>query len=107
MPLFKSVCQTGVGSVCPLLDTILKGTMMIRACDLASEHGIKSDSRLISIADLLSAREVMIAGTSLNVLPAVEFEGQKIGNGRPGLLTQNIRGLIQEDIATGPRRISY
>lgn len=93
--------------VYPLLDTILKGTIMMRACELADENGIKTESRLISIADLLSAREVMIAGTSLNVLPAVQFEGQKIGNGRPGLLTQKILRLIQEDVETGPRRTAY
>jgi branched-chain amino acid aminotransferase len=86
----------------PPLDGILKGTTMIRAHELAEENGINTDSRELSITDLLNASEVLITGTSLDVLPVVEFEGQKIGNGHPGPMAKKLRELIQQDLKTGP-----
>jgi branched-subunit amino acid aminotransferase/4-amino-4-deoxychorismate lyase len=91
----------------PALDDILKGTMMIRACELAHQNGIKTESRIIAMNELLSANEAMVTGTSMNVLPVVEFEGRKIGNGLPGLIAKKLNELIQQDIQSKARGTSY
>lgn len=91
----------------PKLDGILKGTTMIRACELASEHGMQSEVRDISLEELKSAREAMMCGTSLDVLAVTEFEGEKIADGKPGPMAKKLRELILEDIKTGPKRTSF
>lgn len=85
----------------PPLDSILKGTTMTRACELAEQHGIKAQERPIAFNELVSAREAMITGTSLNVLPVVEFEGHRIGTGKPGVIAQQLQQWMLEDIAAG------
>lgn len=91
----------------PILDNILKGTTMIRVCELARENGIATIVKSISIEDLKSAREAMITGTSLNVLPVVEFEGFKIGNGKPGPIVKKLNELMLNDIMKSVGRTSY
>jgi len=94
------VDQTGT-LIHPVLDSILKGTTMIRACQLAKENAIPTEVRAISIADLISAREVLITGTSLNVLPVVQFEANVIGTGTPGPIAKKLNKLMQADIKSG------
>lgn len=96
------VNQQGV-IVHPLLEHILKGTTMVRACELARENGLATEVKPISLEDLLSAREVMITGTSLNVLPVVKFEDQLIGDGRPGPVAKKLQALLLEDIKLGKK----
>jgi branched-chain amino acid aminotransferase len=47
--------------------------------------------------DLLHAKEVMMIGTTLDVLPVTEFEGQNIGTGKVGEIARTLRRWIQED----------
>lgn len=93
--------------VYPPLDTILKGTTMIRVCELAKEEGIAAEIKPISVADLLSAKEAFITGTSLDVLPIAEFEGQKIGNGYASNVAKKLRALVQHDLLSGPYRTPF
>ncbi len=85
----------------PPLDSILKGTTMIRACELAIKNGYLCQSRLISIEDLNSASEVIITGTTLNILPVVKFENNKIGDGTPGPIAKHLNELMLQDIQFG------
>ncbi|MCX7090946.1 MAG: aminotransferase class IV [Legionellales bacterium] len=91
------VDQSGM-VVHPPLDCILKGTTMMRVCELAEKNGIATQVRTMSIEDLQSAREVMITGTSLNVLPVVKFEDHNIGHGKPGPVAKKLNELILDDI---------
>ena len=85
----------------PPFQNILNGTMMIRAFELAQKLAGQSISKIeigdLSESDLLSAREVMMAGTTLDILPVVEYEGQKIGSGRPGPVAQELLKLLRAD----------
>jgi 4-amino-4-deoxychorismate lyase len=96
------VDQQGV-LVHPKLDAILTGTIMIRACELAREHGIKTEARDISLRELSKAQEIMLTGTTLNVLPVVAFEGVKINGGNPGPMTQKLQQLVLKDIRSTVR----
>ncbi len=91
----------------PSLDYILKGTTMVRACELARENGMKTEARSISMDDLLGAREVIITGTSLNVLPVVKFEDHLIGNGKPGDVAKKLNQFILRDIESGNRSTPF
>lgn len=91
----------------PQFDSILKGITMTRACELARANGMRSDIRHISIADLLSAKEVIITGTTVNVISVVKYENQLINDGKPGKIAQKLLELIKEDMKSGVRGTSY
>jgi branched-chain amino acid aminotransferase len=91
----------------PGFDNILKGTTMTRVCELARTNGIKAESRSFSLKELQTAQEIMMCGTTLDVLPVREFEGQKIGNGKPGPISIKLRELIREDLRAGPKRTPF
>lgn len=87
----------------PHLKQILKGTTMMRALHLAQDlirqgqvkNIIEKD---IHEKDLLSAKEVMMVGTTLDVLPVTSFEGHKIADGKAGFVAQTLRRLLREDM---------
>lgn len=85
----------------PPLEKILKGTTMIRAFDLAKKTGIKTSVRSISENDLLSAKEVMMTGTTFTLLPVISFESNVIGDGKVGKNAKAISKLIEVDMKNG------
>lgn len=91
----------------PPLDYILRGTTMVRAFELAVENGIATKIGVISKEELRSAREVIIAGTSLNILPVVKFESYIIGDGTPGPIAKKLNQLMLVDIKQGSRGASF
>jgi 4-amino-4-deoxychorismate lyase len=91
----------------PPFENILKGTTMIRACELARQHGMKTEIKSISVDDLRSAQEVLITGTSLNVLPVVKYEHWIIGDGKPGAIAKKLNELLIEDIEKGKCSIPF
>lgn len=88
----------------PHLRQILKGTMMMRALHLAQDlirqgqikNVIEKD---IHEKDLLAAKEVMMVGTTLDVLPVTSYEGHKIADGKVGSVAQTLRRMLREDMA--------
>ena len=101
------ICDQNGTIVHPKLDYILMGTTMVRACELARENGFTTEVRSISVQDLLSAREVMITGTSLNILPVVQFENHQIGDGKPGTIARKLNKLMLNDIENGTRGTTF
>lgn len=91
----------------PSFHTILRGTILVRACELARQNGFTVKEGPISVEDLKSAREVMLAGTTLNVLPVVKVEGHQIASGRPGKVATLLNELIMRDIESGSEGVSF
>ncbi len=48
--------------------------------------------------DLYEAREIFLCGTSINVLPVVQYDGRKIGTGKPGPIFMRIASLLEKDM---------
>jgi len=87
----------------PNLDRILTGTTMLRIMELSQtlvREGKLAFSGLADITrpDILSARELIIAGTTLNVVAGVEFDGHSIGSGKPGPIYQRLSKLLEQDM---------
>ncbi len=87
----------------PKLEHILAGTTMLRAMSLAER--LVAEGQLAGVAcadirkaDIRAAREVLLTGTTINVTAAVEFDGQPVGNGRPGPIYQALSTLLAEDM---------
>ena len=45
-----------------------------------------------------AAAEMLIVGTTLNVVAVRSYEGQPIGAGRPGPVWQRLQTLLEEDL---------
>ncbi len=93
----------------PKLEQILSGTTMRRSFELAEQlvgqelQGIKVAD--ISESDIINAREVMMAGTTLDVLPVTSYENKKIADGKVGSVSQKLLQLLRQDILTGNRSV--
>ncbi|MFZ5585182.1 MAG: aminotransferase class IV [Thermodesulfobacteriota bacterium] len=89
----------------PLPDHILEGTTVRRVVELARPLVGKGliaaiEHRALEQADLNQAREMMLFGTTLDVLPITRLAGEPVGDGRPGPVAAALLGLIRQDIAT-------
>jgi branched-chain amino acid aminotransferase len=52
----------------------------------------------IPLEDAYHASEILLMGTSINVLPVVRFDGKRVGPGRPGTLYENLSLLLDRDM---------
>lgn len=88
------------GRLCrPPLARILKGCTMTRVMDLAKAQNVVGEvvEAQLTEQDMLRAQEIMMVGTTLDVLPVTEFEGQKIGKGEPGPLAKRLNEILLKD----------
>ena len=88
----------------PQFDNILKGTTMVRTFELAQKAGLPTAVRNFSEEEIKRAREVLMIGTTLDVLPVTEYEGQKIGSGEVGPFARQLFELVHQDFKSG---VSY
>jgi 4-amino-4-deoxychorismate lyase len=79
---------------------ILRGCTMMRVCDLA--RNIAEISEVVEedrhFSDLLDALEIMMVGTTLDVLPVTEVDGTRVGErGQVGPLSKKLLELVRQD----------
>jgi branched-chain amino acid aminotransferase len=87
-------------------DRVLPGTTVVRVRTLAREmvaEGLLGgvDCRAIARKELRGARELLVIGTTPDVVPVVEFDGHPVGDGRPGPVAIRLGELLREDISRG------
>ena len=92
----------------PKLEGILRGTTMTRIMVLAGrliESGELTEAGFADISrdDILDATEMLITGTTLDLIMAREFDGRTIGSGKPGPVYERLRALLTDDM----RKNSY
>ncbi len=73
----------------PSFNNILRGTTILRAIDFAKEmvaEGILKGAKTCDLypKDLEGAKEILVFGTTMDVLPITNFEGKDVGDGKPG-----------------------
>ena len=86
----------------PPFESILSGITIHRVLDFAQrlvQQGALNAVRLadIPVAEGLDAAEMMLIGSSIKVAPVVEWDGQKIGDGKPGPVTKKLLEMWNED----------
>ncbi len=94
----------------PRFRRILRGITVTRAIDLAATL-VGKEIRSVSEADVsreqaYTASEMFVFGTSVNVLPVIEFDGKKIGDGRPGPVYKRLLELFVEDELTNKEMLT-
>ncbi len=93
--------------VFPRLGGILPGTTMLRVMELARNLVARGVLRAVETADLtraevISAAELLITGTTVNVTAGVEYDGRPVGAGVPGPVQKALDALLMDDMKTNP-----
>jgi 4-amino-4-deoxychorismate lyase len=86
----------------PSFDAILCGITIQRMLKLAERLVDQGDLKEIRLADISvgegrQAAEMMLVGSSIKVAPVIQWDGQPIGDGKPGPVTQKLLQLWEED----------
>lgn len=94
----------------PTFDNILTGCTAKRLLELAPklvEKGLLKgvETRNITVKEAKNSAEMMYVGSTLPLLPIIEWDGAPVGNGKVGELTLALSDLLWDDMISGPERI--
>jgi branched-chain amino acid aminotransferase len=89
--------------VFPRLEGILEGTTMMRVVALCRADASPArvagvEFRDIPRAEVRRAAELLIVGTTIDVVSVAEFDGRPVGAGRPGEVGRHLLRLLRDDI---------
>lgn len=74
---------------------VLSGVTRDIVLRLAHEHGVAVDEGDLPVADMGAWQECFITSTSRHVMPVTLIDGQPVGGGQPGPLTQRLHQLFE------------
>ena len=77
-----------------ILPSITRGILL----DLARKLGIPIDEEFCTLDQFKEADEVFLAGTTTEAMPVIRIDNAVIGDGTPGLITQQIRAAFLESL---------
>lgn len=77
---------------------ILGGITRLSLLELANKIGTKLIERSFTLKEALSADEAFLTSSSAFVLPVTSIDGQKIGSGKPGPVTQQLRQIYIDNV---------
>lgn len=77
-------------------ENVLQGITAKVILEIASTH-FKVEQREIKLEELSFATECMISGSTRGPCPVIEIDGQKIGDGKPGLNTKKLIELFKTE----------
>jgi 4-amino-4-deoxychorismate lyase len=86
----------------PPFDAILSGITIQRVLNFAERLVKSGDLKGIRVADVpvtegRQSAEMMLIGSSIKVAPVVQWDGNPIGDGKPGPITKKLLDLWHED----------
>ncbi|NLC36319.1 MAG: D-amino acid aminotransferase [Alcaligenaceae bacterium] len=93
------VVKNGVLLAPPRGKLILEGIRYGLMEELAAECGIPFEARPITEAEVLSASEILLTSATKEVLPVTRYNGQPVGDGRPGPVYTRLRAAYDAVIA--------
>jgi 4-amino-4-deoxychorismate lyase len=94
----------------PKFDHILSGCTSLRLLELAPALVTQGVIAGVEVCDIpvetaRAAREMMLIGSSIKVASIVEWDGAKIGDGRPGAVAKALLALLDNDMRHGQDRL--
>lgn len=84
------IVKDGVLATPPPSASILLGITRGVVMELAAKEELKVEERDITIHELYNADEAFLTGTAAEVMPLVEVDGRRIGNGESGPITMKL-----------------
>jgi D-alanine transaminase len=82
----------------PEHDNILPGCTRLLANRLAAKLGMAIESRKISLDDMKKANEVILMGTTIEVMPVTRVDDAVISDGKPGPVTLALQKEYQKTL---------
>jgi D-alanine transaminase len=79
--------------------TILPGTTRGFLLRLADEVGLPHTTARITLAELTAADEVLLMGTTIEILSIVRLDDHRIGDGRPGPIAARLQDAYRAAVA--------
>ena len=92
----------GVLRTQPLGPHILPGVTRRAVLRLAGQETLRAEERPFTVEEAYQAREAFLTAASAFVLPVVEIDGRKIGDGKPGPITRAFRRLYIDEARKSP-----
>ena len=92
--------KDGALSTPPASIGILQGITRDTVIGLAQEIGLSVYEPIMTLYDVYNADEAFLTGTAAEVIPAVQFDGRSIGDGRPGPITRRLIAAFREHTRT-------
>lgn len=86
------VVRNGALQTAPEGNRILSGVTRAIVLELAKKDGLPVSEAFVSQEDMLTASEVFLTGTTVEVLSVVGVDGQAIGDGTPGTVSRLLSG---------------
>ncbi|SEO21070.1 D-alanine aminotransferase apoenzyme [Amphibacillus marinus] len=81
----------------PATERILHGCVRTQLLNLARTDGLVIEERAFTLEEMLTADEVFLTSSGIEVLPVVQIDGDQIGSGVPGLVTRRLQHLYDLD----------
>lgn len=94
------VVKDGALATPPASIGILQGITRDTVIELARAAGITVTEPLMTLYDIYNADEIFLTGTAAEVIPAVEADGRRIGDGRPGPVTKQLIAAFRQCVQT-------
>ncbi|MFP4021223.1 MAG: branched-chain-amino-acid transaminase [Halanaerobium sp.] len=80
----------------PIYAGILKGTKRELVLEIAADMGLEVREELFTRHDIFNADECFLSGTAAEVIPVVEVDSRKVGNGEVGAKTTELIAKFRE-----------
>jgi branched-chain amino acid aminotransferase len=80
-------------------DSILMGITRDAALEIARAEGFEVAAKSLALDDLFNADEAFFTGTAAEITPVREVDGEAIGEGRRGPVTEKIQSVFFEAVA--------
>lgn len=87
----------------PLSQAVLPGITRQAVMQLMEDTGLVLDERPFTLAEALAAREAFTTSATSLVMPVVEIDGRKVGDGRPGPVAARLREIYIDLARKGGR----
>lgn len=94
-----SIVKDGVVKTHPADHLILNGITRQKVLEICARNDISSVETVFTVEDLRNADEVFLSGTTVELMPIIEIDGEKVGDGVPGPVTIKLQKLFEEEIA--------
>jgi branched-chain amino acid aminotransferase len=95
------IVREGVLLTPDVTSDILEGITRRTVLELAAELGIPVVERAIDRTEAYVADEAFVTGSARDVWPVAAIDGFEIGNARPGLITDRLRGQLARVVRGG------
>lgn len=82
----------------PLSTRILPGVTRNLVIELARKHSIVVREHPIFLHELVNADEILLVGTTIEILPVTILDGRPVGGGTPGKLARELRQIFRQQV---------